>query len=145
MSAFGWPQGAPKFDWEDLPMADHAKPVPHPFTHPHKLFGSLHKERPELWQEAIGADAASCSDFWKACEHDPDLHGHPALKNRSSRENTVQLGMHGDSGSISKHDSLLRISWNSLLGFGITLKTIYLHHAQALIHTKGSAMHVGLL
>ena len=42
---------------------------------------------------------------------------HPQL-DRKLWHRMVPIGMHGDAGSFSKQESLLVISWNSLLGFG---------------------------
>ena len=122
MSAFGWPKGAPHFTYVDLPMAGAVRLQPHPVIMPHELLGALQKENPKLWEEAIiGADQ-QCSDFWSEAAHDPDVKNHPGLQSKHDRSKTIPLGFHGDGAAFSKHDSLLTIAWNSLLGSGQTLK-----------------------
>ena len=122
MSAFGWPRGAPDFTWDEIPVAGYERPQPHPFLCPHATFAAIYKNRPDLWHEAILGEKNSNVEFWKQCAHDPDIQSHPKLHSAADRKKRIPLGMHGDGGVFSKQDSLLTISWNSLLGSGTTMR-----------------------
>ena len=122
MSAFGWPTGAPNFVWHDIPMAGHDRAQPHPFICPHELFSRMYADKIDFWDVAIRGDEDSSAKFWAESQLDPDIKNHPALQTELARKYTIPLGMHGDGGAFSHHDSLLTISWNSLVGSGITLR-----------------------
>ena len=122
IEAFGWPKGAPQFSYIDIPMADSQKPQPHPFIFPHLFFKQLFYERREHWDEAVFCSQEAIDEFWSRSSQDPDIKDHPNLQSARARRRSVPLGMHGDGGSFSKQDSLLTISWNSLLGSGNTLR-----------------------
>jgi hypothetical protein len=50
---------------------------------------------------------------------------HPSIK-QSDWSRTIPLGLHGDGGAFSHHDSLYAFSWNSLLGVGNTIRKRFL-------------------
>jgi hypothetical protein len=119
LSFFGWPKGAPQLAWREIPTV-HGR-VAHPFVMPHLLFGSLHRTRHKFWDEVIGGAEGACAEFWSECKNDPDISRHPGLQSTEARSRTIPLGMHGDSASFNKNDSLFSIAWNSLLGTGSTI------------------------
>jgi hypothetical protein len=121
ISAFGWPKGAPNFTWADIPMEGHARAQPHPFICPHELFGKLYHDAHDMWDVAVGGGIGANTNFWNSCLLDPDISSHPGLQSESDRKNTIPSGMRGDGGAFSKNDSLLTISWNSLVGDGPTM------------------------
>jgi len=108
--AFGLPEGTPDVCWADIPIEGHEKPQPHPFILPHLPFREIFKKRPEIWKkEMLGEDA---EDFWRHNSETIRLHG--SLDKRKLRH-TILVGVHGDAGAFSKQESVLTISWNSLL------------------------------
>ena len=109
--------------WCEIPVADKDRPEVHPFLCPHDVFGALHNEKPDRWMETIRGEDGATTEFWKSQSRDPDVRDHPGL---DVPQKTIPLGIHGDGGSFSKADSLLTISWNSLLGVGTTNRTRYI-------------------
>ena len=103
-------------------MAGMAKPQPQPFIFPHVYFQAFFKERRAYWEESILCSPEQVKECWPRSAQDPDLQSHPFLQSARQRRLTVPLGMHGDGGSCSKNDFLFTISWNSLLGSGITMR-----------------------
>lgn len=111
VSAFGMPPGAPEFFWADIPVAGQKDLVPQPFILPHMLFHSLFKHRPMIWKNDLrGPDRFLC-EFWRNNQRIVDLHG---AMDKPNLPKTVPLGVHGDAGAISNHESVLAISWNSI-------------------------------
>ena len=49
----------------------------------------------------------------------PFVQEHPVLHPGVFRD-TIPIGMHGDAGGFTEHESLIVLSWNSLLGTGST-------------------------
>ena len=47
----------------------------------------------------------------------PFVLNHPLL---NDVDNALHIGLHGDAGAFTKHDSLMVVSWNGLLGTGTT-------------------------
>ena len=117
ISLFGMPDGAPEFEWYNIPTksGSHA----HPFLLPHAWLASLYQSRPRMWESAItGADGAAAA-FWRSMEKTPIVRSHPFLT-PDERSRTVPLGIHGDGGAFSKQDSVYCFTFNSLLGEGST-------------------------
>ena len=61
----------------------------------------------------IRGHAASAREYWEHLRSNPFVQRHPLLKDR---DHTLPIGLHGDAGPFTKHDSLMVISWNGLLG-----------------------------
>ena len=68
----------------------------------------------------ICAQDENPEEFWKNLKNTPIVAKHPDLSKKTWHR-TVPLGLHGDASPVTKHDSLLVITWNSLFG---TCKTM---------------------
>lgn len=111
VAAFGLPPGAPDLFWVDIPIQGEATPMPHPFILPHAVFQSLFKHR-RLWEKVIQGQIDSAYEFWQNSPDVVRLHG---CLERGKLTKTVPIGVHGDAGAFSSQESVLTISWNSLL------------------------------
>lgn len=83
------------------------------------FFSRLYAERKSTWTTAIAGAVGACREFWHEMRKTEFIKRHPSLP-QSSWDQTIPLGLHGDGGSFSKHDSLFVISWNSVMGTGVT-------------------------
>ena len=126
MRCWGKPAGAPHFFWAAIPVKGSAgnKTVEqHPFILPHELFSQLYAERPELFEKSLGGQGAQRASFW---ENMPQVVGsHPTLSKRDLGK-CVPLGVHGDGGGFNKQDQLMVLTFNSLVGEGVTKQTRFL-------------------
>ena len=63
--------------------------------------------------------------FWKSESGRKIASSHPELKSRSAAalSKTIPLGFHGDGGEYSHQDSIVVISWNSIIGSGAAADT----------------------
>ena len=120
MSALGKPLETVEITWVDLPVKGSKHPISHPFILPHNLFGAIQKERPDLWRASILHESHDLLDFWDKVKDTPMVQEHPELPHKGF---TIPLGFHGDGVAVSKHDSLLTLSWNSLLS-GSSVQTL---------------------
>ena len=116
MRLFGRPKGAPEIEWIEIPLKG-GRRVPHPFILPHKFFRALHKERYANFVRALRGPEGAAEEYWSNLRQTDFVRRHPLL---SDRKHSLPIGMHGDAGPYSKQDSLMVISWNSLLGTGTT-------------------------
>ena len=116
MRLFGRPKGAPEFDWVELPLKD-GRREPHPFIMPHKFFSTLYKEKFSNFVRALRGPEGAAEEYWSNVRQTEFVRRHLYL---SDYKHTLPIGMHGDAGPYSKQDSILVISWNSLLGTGTT-------------------------
>ena len=117
LTVFGRPPGSPDFHWAEIPTKRGT--VSHPFLLPHEFFSRLYAERKSTWTTAIAGAVGACREFWHEMRKTEFAKRHPSLP-QSSWDQTIPLGLHGDGGSFSKHDSLFVISWNSVMGTGVT-------------------------
>ena len=119
MSIFGNPKGAPEIDWVEIPTKNGR--VAHPFLFPHKFLKAMYEERFPMFVQAFRGPEGAARQFWEALlERDnPFVKNHPLLT-ADAYDHAIPIGMHGDAGAFTKHDSLMVISWNSLLGAGPT-------------------------
>lgn len=120
--ALGKPTGAPEFHYAHIPVAGpNGLPsvVPHPFLLPHELFSQLYHHRPNTFHQCVGGDTRERRELWTGLEATPVVQNHPSLR-AGQLDNTVPIGLHGDAGAFSHHDSLFTLTWNSLLGQGTT-------------------------
>ena len=81
----------------------------------------MYHKRPYDFERYLTGPADGVEEYWAAIANTNFVKKHPKLKPHSFSA-TVPLGMHGDAGSFSHHDSLLVLAWNSILGRGITRK-----------------------
>ena len=127
VAAFGKTAGAPDMFYTDIPVVGGRK-SPHPFILPHELFGTLKKERPEQFERTILGPEGECAKFWSSAEGKDMRSKHPVLRQRWATDlcKTVPVGLHGDGGPFTKHDSLYTVTWNSLLGVGTTTSKRYI-------------------
>jgi hypothetical protein len=114
---FGQPAGAPEIDWFRIPTKTGF--ALHPFLLPHKFFSSMFTNRYEDWIQYLQGPPGSALQYWEKIRDSPYMTKHPNFP-RSSWQFTMPIGFHGDAGSFSNEDSLLVLSWNSLLGKGCT-------------------------
>ena len=70
-----------------------------------------------MFDEAIRGPADAAKVFWDTLADTSMVKDHPALPQRR-RPRIIPLGLHGDAGAFTKQDSLLVLSWNSLIGGG---------------------------
>ena len=121
---WGIPQGAPDLKWIDIPTkAGESKP--HPFILPHELFSALFAGKPDAFTKMITSTPGSCTAYWKQIRSSDFVTQHPALP-KAEWGKIVPLGLHGDGGKFSHQDSLMTLSWNSLLGEGQTRQKRFL-------------------
>ena len=123
MRCWGQPAGAPQFYWASIPVMGSqgtAVAVRHPFVLPHELFASLHSARPDLFSSAVLGDSEDREKFWKHLG--PIVAAHPRLS-ETGTDRSVPVGLHGDAGAMSKQEGLMVLTWNSLVGSGVTADT----------------------
>ena len=58
------------------------------------------------------------SEFWQKLQHTEWVQTHPAMQDPHLMEVTIPLGFHGDGGAISKHESMIALTWSSVLAKG---------------------------
>jgi hypothetical protein len=119
LAAFGKPAGAPEISWIEIPTK-HSTKTPHPFLLPHLFFASLNVAQQQLFRTTILGPPGASLQYWESMRDSNFVQKHPILKDPATWPNTTPLGLHGDGGAFSKQDSLMVISWNSLLGNGDT-------------------------
>ena len=112
LAVFGNPKGAPSIDWINLPGKDGAT-VCQPFLMPHRFFSCLYEQRHETFLRHLRGPMGSAREYWENLASSPFVLNHPLL---SDLDNAFPIGLHGDAGPFTKHESLLAISWNGLLG-----------------------------
>ena len=117
MQIFGQPAGTPNIHWAEIPTA-RGKKTMFPFFLPHEFFSSMYKGSKKAWKR-LCVNHEGCFEFWSHLKNTAFVKKHPDLPEHSFRH-TVPIGMHGDGGAFSKHDSLFVISWTSLLAQGPT-------------------------
>ena len=66
-----------------------------------------------MFMQHIRGRAASAREHWEHLRSNPFVQRHPLLKDR---DHTLPIGLHGEAVPFAKHDSLMVISWNGLLG-----------------------------
>ena len=121
---FGHPVGAPPFDWVEIPTTAGPR-SPHPFLLPHSFFQHFYSGARSNWVKAVRGPPSAPREFWDAMAGSDFLRLHPRRDQQEWRR-TIPLGLHGDAGAFSHQDSLMTISWNSLLGSGVTMQKRFL-------------------
>ena len=120
MRALGRPRGAPAPYRSQIPIRSKdggIAVVDHPFFLPHACFAAMHEGRPDLFARQVTGDDSLRAQFWKSPQAKAALRHHPVLRGPLLPK-TVPLGLHGDAGKFSHHDSLFVITWNALLATG---------------------------
>ena len=112
LKLFGNPKGAPTIDWVNI-VGKGGKEICQPFLMPHKFFASLFNERPDFFYRHLQGPAGAVREYWQNLASSNFVKSHPLLSNLDT---TFPIGLHGDAGAFTKHDSLMVISWNGLLG-----------------------------
>ena len=115
---FGRPAGSPDIRWSTIPTKSSPR-KPLPFLYPHDFFAQMYHERPRSWQRYLRGLEGATGQFWKGMEKTKFVQLHPVL-DPSMYTKTIPIGMHGDAGGFTEHESLIVISWNSLLATGTT-------------------------
>ena len=123
VAAFGHPAGPPEFFWVEIPTK--AGPTMHPFLLPHLWLASLFACLPHLFNSSVRGAHGAAKDYWHKIKDTEFFKRHPGLEH-DHLERTIPIGMHGDGGAFSHHDSLFVLTWNSLLGGGNTRASRYL-------------------
>ena len=116
-AALGYPGGAPRFTWARIPTASGDRF--HPLLCPHDWFRSLFRERPRGWESSVRGDVGAAERYWDELQESDVLRDHPELLTEDKRW-FIPCGLHGDAGQFSHNDSLMVISFNSLIGSGVT-------------------------
>ena len=80
---------------------------------PRKFFSALYAERREMFLRHLRGAEGSPHEFWENLRSNPFVQRHPLL---DDLDHALPIGLHGDDGPFTKHDSLMVISWNGLLG-----------------------------
>ena len=122
-AALGYPGGAPRFTWARIPAASGDRF--HPLLCPHDWFRSLFRERPRLWEYSVRGDVGAAERYWDELRESEVLRDHPELLTEDKGW-FIPYGLHGDAGQFSHNDSLVVISFNSLIGSGVTKNQRYL-------------------
>jgi hypothetical protein len=118
VALFGRPKGAPELSWVNIPTASSPGKA-HPFLFPQNFFSKLYQERHACWQKFVCGAPGAALDFWRHMEPTPFVQKHPVLC-PGVFDHTIPIGFHGDAGGFTEHESLIVLSWNSLLGTGST-------------------------
>ena len=105
-------------DWVEIPTTSSRRSA-HPVIWPHKLFRSLYSNRREWFDRYISGPPGAALEYWQQIRGLDFMRRHPVLR-EGIWPRAIPIGMHGDAGAFNKHESLLVLSWNSLLGFGNT-------------------------
>ena len=87
--------------------------ITQPFLMPHKFFSCLYRERPDFFYRHLRGPEGSVREYWENIASNPFVWKHPLLNNLDT---AFPIGLHGDADAFTKHDSLMVISWNGLLG-----------------------------
>ena len=111
LKIFGTPKGAPEFDWVNIPGKNGF--ICQPFLMPHKFFSSLYHHNRDVFYRHLRGPVGSAREYWDQLASSKFVQRHPLL---ADIDNTFPIGLHGDAGAFTKHDSLMVISWNGLLG-----------------------------
>ena len=114
---FGRPVGAPEITWISIPTTKGQ--MPHPFILPHKFFRSLYRGRRDIFGDCVAGPRGSALEYWTAVQGTAFVKEHPSLKEENWAR-TIPVGFHWNAGSCNKQESILVLSWNSLLGRGNT-------------------------
>ena len=122
MRIFGKPTGCPDFTWAEIPFAKKGRAV-HPFLLPHSWLASLHDNNQNKFEKTVTGPEGACSAFWTMMAGTDFARDLPIL---GPLDRTLPIGLHGDGGAYSKQDSVLVLTWNSLLGSGCTKAKRYL-------------------
>ena len=109
---FGNPVGAPELDFINIPGKD-GSIITQPFLMPHKFFASLYARRPDFFYRHLRGPEGAPREYWEQLKTNRFVSRHPLLTNFDT---AFPIGLHGDAGAFTKHDSLVVISWNGLLG-----------------------------
>ena len=120
MGVFEHPRGAPPFDWAEIPTKLGLR-TPHPFFLPHSFFQHFYNGARDKWNSAIRGPRPASNEFWGNIQGSHYSRMHPRRHQQDWRR-TVPLGLHGDAGAFSHQDSLMTISFNSLIGSGVTIQ-----------------------
>ena len=123
VAAFGHPEGAPEFFWATIPTK--SGPTPHPFLLPHLWLASLFACLPDLFNVSVRGPVDAARNYWSKIKDTGFFKKHPGL-DRDKLDKTIPIGMHGDGGAFSDNDSLFVLTWNSLIGCAVTMKTRFL-------------------
>ena len=111
LKIFGTPKGAPEFDWVNIPGKNGF--ICQPFLMPHKFFACLYEHNRDVFYRHLRGPVGSAREYWEHLASSKFVQRHPLL---ADIDNTFPIGLHGDAGASTKHDSLMVISWNGLLG-----------------------------
>ena len=97
----------------------------HPFLLPHMWFAALFAQLPSWWNTAIRGPVTAAQEYWNNVRQTDFFKSHPGLT-EDELHRTIPIGMHGDGGAFSHQDSLFVLTWNSLIGSGMTRATRFL-------------------
>jgi hypothetical protein len=97
---------------------------------PHKLIGEL-TQHPTIFRRHLGADPQALLSFWtglyNSIEGQRLFSEHKQLQGRTPQDliHTLPLVVHEDAGPYGKTQSVVEVSWSSLLGKGTDLQCKY--------------------
>ena len=97
----------------------------HPLLCAHDWFRSLFRERPRWWESSVRGDVGAAERYWDELQESEVLRDRPELLTEDKGW-FIPCGLHGDAGEVSHNDSLMVISFNSLIGSGVTKNQRYL-------------------
>ena len=78
------------------------------------------------WEQSVRGMTGAVKEYWDNIRNTDFFKSHPGLNEEEDLHRTIPIGMHGDGGSFSNHDSLFVLTWNSLVGQGTTRMTRFL-------------------
>jgi hypothetical protein len=96
-----------------------------PLLLPHEMFAAMHSEGPACWQKHVVG--SSPREFWEEATKAEWMADHPLLGNphraepgavpcdRVAWDSLIPIGIHGDGAKFSKYDSLMCLTWSSIL------------------------------
>ena len=79
------------------------------------VFHSLYHERRDYWERTVAGPSLERAGVWELLKD--DVRQHPVLRNQCLSR-VVPIGLHGDGGAFNKQDTVLVLTWNSLVGHG---------------------------
>ena len=116
-TVLGTPFGSDCVRYVKIISKSKQKPILHPVILPHLLFRKIYEDK-DLFGRIMLGGHSNAGWFWQNCKD--FVSGHPTLKDKSRSElrKIIPLGFHGDGGAFSEAESVVVISWNSLIGAG---------------------------
>lgn len=95
-----------------------------PLILPHELLGALFRQGSDVWRRSVLGAPGSLEAFWQhALAHYSWTQDHP-LHEHFATATCIPIAVYGDGARVTKEDSLLAITWNSVISKGMESKML---------------------